>query len=96
MLTKTSMKTNQTLIDQLAATPNVFFNVVNNGDGTCKITSYNVAGGKVLVIPSEINGLIVTTIGNTAFQNKGLTSDNITININENRGWYLWWVYKIS
>ena len=74
VLTKTSMKTNQTLIDQLAATPEVFFNVVNNGDGTCKITSYDVAGGKVLVIPSEINGLIVTTISNTAFQNKGLTS----------------------
>lgn len=51
-----------------------YFTIVSNGDGTCKITNYNTAGGTNIIIPTVINGLTVTRISNNAFQNKGLTS----------------------
>ena len=51
-----------------------YFTIVSNGDGTCKITNYNTAGGTDIIIPTVINGLTVTRISNNAFQNKGLTS----------------------
>lgn len=51
-----------------------YFTSVSNGEGTCKITSYNTAGGTDIIIPTVINGLTVTKISNNAFQNKGLNS----------------------
>ena len=42
------------------------FTYENNGDGTCTITGYKWESGS-LVIPAEIDGLVVTAIGNRAF-----------------------------
>lgn len=59
-----------------------YFIYVNNGDGTCTLTDYDINGPKDVVIPSTLNSLTVTTIGNRAFQSKGITSvimsDSIT------------------
>jgi len=42
------------------------FNYSDNGDGTITITRYTGPGGAV-TIPSTINGLLVTNIGDWAF-----------------------------
>ena len=44
------------------------FFYTDNGDGTAMITGYTGGGGDV-VIPSEVNGLAVTSIGDYAFYN---------------------------
>ena len=56
------------------ATESKYFAVLDNGDGTCKITGYSTAGGTVVNIPESINGLVVTGIGEHAFSVRGLTS----------------------
>lgn len=48
------------------------FETSNNLDGTLTITSYH-GNDKDVTIPSEIDGKIVTIIGQRAFQGKGLT-----------------------
>lgn len=53
------------------------FNYSDNGDGTCTLTAYTGSGG-VVTIPSLINGLTNTGIGNFAFFNKSSLS-GITI-----------------
>lgn len=57
----------------LIPTPEAFFTSTVLADGTCSITSYNGLATDV-IIPATINGVKVTTIGGTAFYNKGLTS----------------------
>lgn len=57
----------------LIPTEDKYFTSIDNGDGTCTISGYDVLGGPNLVIPSYINGKAVTRITNNAFQNKGLT-----------------------
>src|SRR5690625_310753 len=47
-----------------------------NGSGTVTITNYNGAGGDV-VIPEQLGGKSVTTIGNSAFEDKKITSIHI-------------------
>ena len=44
----------------------------DNGDGTATITDYDGTATDITV-PNEINGLKVTTIGRSAFENKDLT-----------------------
>ena len=56
----------------LIPTEDKYFTVIDNGDGTCTISGYDVLGGPILVIPNYINGKAVTRITNNAFQNKGL------------------------
>lgn len=41
-----------------------------NGDGTCTITGFNDFRAELVNVPSEINGLKVSAIGNGAFQTK--------------------------
>ncbi len=58
------------------------FNYTDNGDGTATITGYTGGGGDVY-IPSTINGLLVTSIGDEAFYNGGrpqpYTLNSVTI-----------------
>ena len=60
----------------LITTDEKYFVALDNGNGTCTITDYNVSasGSTDVLIPTTINGLTVTTIGSIAFYNKGLTS----------------------
>jgi hypothetical protein len=51
----------------LSAQVQAQFNYTDNGNGTCTITGYTGAGGAV-VIPTNINGLIVITIGSGNFE----------------------------
>ena len=54
-------------------TPISFFTYDDSG-ATVRITDYNIAGPKNVVIPQMINGKLVTVIGANAFASKGLTS----------------------
>jgi hypothetical protein len=56
------------------------FGYSNNGDGTCTITHYTGAGGAV-AIPTNLNGLTVTGIGEGALGNitGGTSLTSITI-----------------
>lgn len=72
-------KTSQSISTKLVyngsyATESKYFAVLDNGDGTCKLTGYSTAGGTVVNIPESINGLVVTSIGEHAFSSRGLTS----------------------
>lgn len=58
----------------LYATESKYFAVLDNGDGSCKITGYSTAGGTVVNIPESINGMVVTGVGVNAFSGRGLTS----------------------
>lgn len=83
VLNKTSLSTSTKLATSLSVpTDAKYFTYVDNGDGTCTITDYDLNGPKDVVIPSTLNSLTVTTIGNRAFQSKGITSvimsDSIT------------------
>lgn len=49
------------------------FNWTDNGDGTATITGY-IGTDTDLVIPSQLSGLTVTKIGDSAFRNKQLTN----------------------
>jgi hypothetical protein len=51
----------------LPATLQAQFNIQNNGNGTCIITSYTGSGGTV-TIPDIISGLTVVSIGGGAFE----------------------------
>jgi hypothetical protein len=73
-MNKTSQSIDGKLVSSLESTSPIFFDTVTNAKGTLTITSYDTSGGKDVVIPSEINGLPVTTIGSQAFLNAGLTS----------------------
>jgi hypothetical protein len=42
------------------------FNYSDNGNGTCAIIDYNGPGGAV-ALPTNINGLVVTIVGDTFF-----------------------------
>jgi hypothetical protein len=70
-------------------TDEAYFTIVSTGSNTCKITSYDLAGGTDVIIPKEINGLTVTALGNKAFYDKGLTSVKIpdTIITLDNGSW---------
>src|ERR1700722_17810816 len=80
--TANSMKTTKTLFGILAialalsAEVQAQFAYNNNGDGTCTITGYTGSGGAV-AIPTNINGLLVTSIGQAAFEATSLTSITI-------------------
>lgn len=74
VMNNTSQSVDSKLSSSLAATSPIFFDTVTNPQGTLTITSYDTSGGKDVVIPSEINGVPVTTIGSQAFLNAGLTS----------------------
>lgn len=74
VLDKTSQSVDRKLVSNLESTSPIFFDTVTNPQGTITITSYDTSGGKDVVIPSEINGVPVTTIGPQAFLNAGLTS----------------------
>ena len=76
------MKTRRTLIQiwllcaamLLPAVVQAQFNYTDNGDGTCTITKYTGYNGSV-IIPSMINGLTNTSIGNNSFSyNTSVTS----------------------
>lgn len=64
----------------LIPTPEAFFTSTILADGTCSITNYTGLS-KDVIIPATINGVKVTTIGGTAFYNKGLTSLIIPLGI---------------
>jgi len=64
------------LLLALPAVVNAQFGYSNNGNGTCTITSYTGSGGSV-IIPTNINSLTVTSIGQQAFAYSGLTSVTI-------------------
>lgn len=49
------------------------YEYMDNGDGTATITGY-LGTATNLVIPSSVDGLTVTSIGASAFENKSLTS----------------------
>ncbi|MBN2899647.1 MAG: leucine-rich repeat protein [Clostridia bacterium] len=53
-------------IDAYVPAPPSDYTITDNGDGTCSITGYTGEGGDV-TIPSTINGLTVTKIGDSAF-----------------------------
>lgn len=75
VLDKTSLSTSTKLATELSLpTDAKYFTYVDNGDGTCTITDYDINGPKDVVIPSTLNSLTVTTIGNHAFQSKDITS----------------------
>ena len=59
------------------------FNYTNNGDGTATITGYYGSGGAV-TIPSTINGLSVTSIGDWAFC-ECMSLTGVTIGTNVSR-----------
>lgn len=65
------------LIMSLFTSPFVFastdYNYTDNGDGTCTIDTY-IGSSATPVVPTTINGLTVTRIGNFAFNNKGISS----------------------
>ena len=52
-------------------------------DGTYEITDYKTKCGKDVNVPSEIDGKVVTSIGENAFRNKDITSINIYYGIKE-------------
>ena len=56
--------------------PVVKYETTQNQDGTVTITRYNGAE-KDVEIPSQINGMVVTAIGDDAFKDKGLTNVSI-------------------
>jgi hypothetical protein len=67
------MKTERNLIQiwlfcaaMLPAAAQAQFTYTDNGDGTCTITGYHSSVG-ALTIPTTINNLVVTIIGNSAF-----------------------------
>ncbi|MGD0816424.1 MAG: leucine-rich repeat domain-containing protein [Verrucomicrobiota bacterium] len=66
-----------TLTLALSAQLQAQFAYNNNGDGTCSITGYTGAGGSV-AIPTSINGLTVSAIGDGAFDNS-TSLTNVTI-----------------
>ena len=68
-------ETAENLLPAIEATPVTDFEWVEYA-GTIAIARYNGTGGAV-VIPSEINGVAVTTIGDWAFDRKQLTSITI-------------------
>ena len=56
----TSEMTNEKLDNNgLIPTDDSYFTITNEG----KITNYDSSGGKIVVIPSEINGIVVKSIG---------------------------------
>jgi len=59
-------------------TPKSYFTFVS---ATGTIEDYNTAGGLDVVIPSAIDGVTVTTIGDSAFYNNQLTSVTIGANV---------------
>ena len=74
VLDKTSISINLKLDnDGSYPTDGVYFSYSDNGDGTLTITDYDVSGGKIVIIPKEINGLTVTKIGNGAFRSSGIS-----------------------
>ena len=83
VLNGTSVATSTKLATSLSVpTDAKYFTYVDNGNGTCTLTDYDINGPKDVVIPISLNSLTVTTIGNHAFQSKGITSvimaDSIT------------------
>jgi hypothetical protein len=56
------------------------FTFTTNNDGSLNIYQYTGSGGAVL-IPDATNGLPVTTIGNSAFFGKSVTSVTIGTNV---------------
>jgi len=72
---------NYLLIDNLTSNSNNNFNASN---GT--ITNYTGQGGDI-IIPSTIDGIIITTIGDGAFSNKSLTSVVIPDSVTTIKDW---------
>lgn len=61
----------------LTTFPNRFFDWTDHGDGTATISNYKVAISdrvvpRELVLPDELDGLIITGIGESVFSGKGL------------------------
>ncbi|AXH98230.1 hypothetical protein DV702_00055 [Sporosarcina sp. PTS2304] len=56
-----------------AVTPIAAYETSENSDGTVTLTAYNDTK-KEIVIPNEINGKVVSKIGDNVFKDKGLTS----------------------
>jgi hypothetical protein len=67
-------------MDDISVVPTVEFSYITNGDDTITITGYTGPGG-ALTIPSEINNLPVTSIGDYALTNSSLTSVTIGTNV---------------
>ena len=66
----TSEMTNKKLDNNgLIPTDDSYLTITNEG----KITNYDSSGGKIVIIPSEINGIVVKSIGVNAFYKKGIT-----------------------
>ena len=66
----TSEMTNKKLDNNgLIPTEDEYFTITSVG----KITNYDSSGGKIVIIPSEINGIVVKSIGVNAFYKKGIT-----------------------
>ena len=59
------------------------FDFVKLPDGTYEITDYNASCGTDANVPSLIDGKVVSSIGENAFRNKGLTSITIYYGIKE-------------
>lgn len=53
-------------------TAEVYFTV--NSSTTYRISAYNVEGGLSVVVPAEINGIVITEIGSDSFKSLGITS----------------------
>ena len=77
VMDKTSQSVNTKLSQQGLAEMTYESYTYTETNGTLTITDYDVAGGKSVIIPSEISGKPVTTIGGDAFAGKGLTSVTI-------------------
>jgi hypothetical protein len=72
------------------------FNYTDNGDGTATITAYTCTNG-VVTMPSTINGLSVTSIGDEAFfQNTNLTSVMIGTNVISIGGWAFYYCTNLT
>lgn len=59
--------------DTLYPTDGSFFEIENNGDGTCTITDY-LGDDDYVIIPTEIEGLTVTKLGTISFATSYLTN----------------------
>lgn len=59
----------------------IYYNILSEDDKTAEVTSGDVAYTGDIVIPSEVNGYSVTTIGEKAFSNSVITSVSIPASV---------------